>query len=803
MIKRKFRSVAAKVRAIIRDMLYFNYYYRKEIGAKTILLEASHGKVFEGNMFYLAKEISENYPDYTVYVSVTTRSKKSIAKILKKYNLSKITLVSVSRPKYLKVLATAKYLFNDTTFLPFFVKKEGQVYVNTWHGTPLKTLGYDILSESRHVMGNLKRNLIFSDYIVCPSKEMQQKFFAAYGIQNLYKGKVLNAGYPRNAIFFDRSKEQAMRNELGLEGKNITVYMPTWREHETQEEEKFYLKEMVSNLEDIDSRLTDKDVFFVKLHVLARKGLDLSGLKHIQFFPDDYEPYGVLNVADTLITDYSSVFFDFANTKKKVILFANDFEEYARNRGMYYTMDELPFPKVDNVEDLMLKLRKEKDYDDADFLSKFCPYDTVHASRDLLRYVLLNEKPDSIEVSEVQGNGKPNTYLYVGPLCFDGLTSSALALVDAIDRDEENLYLSFQPSLMPDPATRMDKLPINSLVFPLKGKFRYSALELIASILFFRWNKDSVFTDKYIDRMYKREARRFFGGAHFDRVVHFTGYSRNMISLLQRMKSDRTTTAIFVHSNMIKEASLKGNQHLPTLKSAYNNYDKVAAVSEAMMVPAKEISGRDDNIVLVNNALNYEKIRDMATRDVSFDESTLSNVDEATLKAVLDSDCVKFISVGRFSPEKGYERLIDAFEHFYQGCKDSYLIIIGGRGEYEDILQQTSMLSCKDRVIVIKGMSNPFAVVKRCDLFVLSSFYEAFNMALWEASILAVPVVSVDIPGVREFMIENKGFLVENSEEGIVAGMKAFVAGEVGAMEFDVESHNEKVRQQYEAMFQK
>ena len=801
MIKQKCRNVAVKVKTILRDMLYFNFYYRKEIAEKTVLLEASHGKVFEGNIFYLAKEISENYPDYTVYVSVTTRSKKNIEKVLKKYNLSKITLVSVSRPKYLKVLATAKYLFNDTTFLPFFVKKEGQIYVNTWHGTPLKTLGYDILSESRHVMGNLKRNLIFSDYIVCPSKEMQQKFFAAYGIQNLYKGKVLNAGYPRNEVFFDRDKEQTIRNELGLEDKNVIVYMPTWRDYETQEEEKSYLEKMAASLKSIDSQLTDKDVLFVKLHVLARKGLDLSGLKHIQFFPEDYEPYEVLNTADTLVTDYSSVFFDFANTKKKIILFVDDFEEYARNRGMYYTMDELPFPKVDNVEDLMFELRKEKDYDDADFLSKFCPYDKAHASRDLLRYVLLNEKSDSIEMSEVQGNGRLNTYLYVGALGIDGLTSSALALVDAIDRDEENLYLSFQPLLMLDPAARMDKLPIGSLVFPLEGKFRYSALELIASILFFTFNKNSVFTDKYIDRMYAREARRFFGGAHFDRVIHFTGYGRNTISLLQRMKSNMTSTAIFVHSNMIEEVSLKGNQHLLTLKSAYNNYDKVAAVSEAMITPTKEISGRDDNIVVVNNALNYKKIHDMAARAVSFDESTLSNVDEATFKAILDSDCVKFISVGRFSPEKGYERLVDAYERFYQECKNSYLILIGGRGEYEDILQQTSRLSCKDRVVVIKGMSNPFAVVKRCDLFVLSSFYEAFNMALWEASILAVPVVSVDILGVREFMLENNGTLVENSEDGILTGMKSFISGDIKPMKFDAKLHNEKVKQHYEAMY--
>ena len=802
MLKQKCRSIAHKVRAILRDMLYFNYYYRKSIIEKTVLIEASHGKVFEGNMFYIAKELSENYPDYSIFVSVTTRSKKNVEKIIKKYNLTKITLVVVGSPKYLEVLASVKYLFNDTTFLPYFVKKNGQVYLNTWHGTPLKALGYDMLSESRHLLGNIKRNLIFSDYIVCPSKEMQQKFFEAYGIQNLYKGKVLNAGYPRNAIFFDRNKEQVTRKELGLEDKNIVVYMPTWRSHETQEEEKSYLEEITNNLKYIDMHLTDRDVFLIKMHVLAQSGLDFSDFKHIRSFPLGYEPYEVLNTADTLITDYSSVLFDFANTKRKIILFANDFEEYTLSRGTYYSMDELPFPKVDKVEDLMLELRKEKAYEDADFLTKFCTGDNMNVSRDLLRYLLLGKKTDSIEVSEVEGNGKPNTFMYVASLPMNGITSAVLALLNTVDRSKENFYLGFQPLIMPDPALRLSKLPADSLVFPLEGKFRYSALELIASVLFFMCNIDSVFTRKYLDRMYEREARRFFGGAQFDRVVNFVGYGRNMISLLQRMKSDTTRTAIFVHSNMAAEAKLRQTQHLPTLKSAYNNYDKVVVVSEAMAAPTREIAATGDNIVLVNNALDYKRIQDMAARDVYFDKSTTSNIDEPTFKAVLDSDCVKFISVGRFSPEKGYKRLVDAYERFYQECKNSYLILIGGRGDYESILQQTSKLSCKDRVIVVKGLSNPFAVVKRCDLFILPSLYEAFSMALWEASILGIPAVSVDIPGVREFMLENKGFLVENSEDGLLIGMESFAAGKVGVMKFDAESHNEKVRQQYEAIYQ-
>ena len=783
------------------DMVYLSYYYREKVSDRTVLIEASHGQTFEGNMFYVLKEIRKSYKGYKIYLTVTRQSKRQIKAVLKKYGFEDVILTTINTPQYFKALTSAKYLFNDTTFLSSFIKKDQQVYVNTWHGAPLKSLGYDIATESRHTLGNVKRNLILSDYILCPSKEMREKLISAYALENLFKGSIINAGYPRNAVFFDREQEQATRRELGLEGKNIIVYMPTWREFNSLEERENYLRKLNNDLSYLDATLTDNDVFFVKMHVLAQEAIDFSTFSHAQAFPPTFEPYEVLNTADTLITDYSSVFFDFANTGKKVILFVPDLDAYEKRRGFYYSLDELPFPKVEEVESLVEELRQGKNYDDLAFREKFCEFDRASATSDLLRSVLLQESSEGIEVSQLEGNARPNTLMYVSTLPFNGLTSSALSLLSVIERDDENIFFAFRANRMYEFPSRLSKLPAGSKVFPLVGRFRYSLFEVFAWLLFFKLQINTNHVQKYLERLFAREAQRFFGGAHFDRVVHFTGYEQNITGLLQRTGTDATQRVVFVHSNMLEEINTRKNQHYLTLKSAYNNYDKVAVVSEAMRTPTKEISGRCDNIVVVNNALNYKKIHEMAAGDVSFDQSSLSTVSEDSLKEILDSSCVKFISVGRFSPEKGYERLVNAYERFYQEHDNSYLILIGGRGDYESILQHTSKLSCKERVIVVKGLSNPFAVVKSCDLFILPSLYEAFSMALWEASIVGIPAVSVDIPGVREFMLENNGFLVENSEDGLLAGMESFMAGKVEAMKFDVESHNKKVKQQYENLF--
>ena len=165
-------------------------------------------------------------------------------------------------------------------------------------------------------------------------------------------------------------------------------------------------------------------------------------------------------------------------------------------------------------------------------------------------------------------------------------------------------------------------------------------------------------------------------------------------------------------------------------------------------------------------------------------------------------DIIKFINIGRFSPEKGHKRLINAFNTFYKEHRNAFLFIIGGYGkQWKEINEYIKNLDCKYNVILIRYISNPFPILKKCDLFILSSFYEALGLVILEAQTCGVPAISTNIKGPQGFMKEHGGYLVENSEEGILQGMKDFIQGKVQLIDFDPEKYNQNIKKQYENIF--
>ena len=103
----------------------------------------------------------------------------------------------------------------------------------------------------------------------------------------------------------------------------------------------------------MDEELTDSEVMYAKLHPLARGSIDFGNFRRIREFPSEYETYEFLNIADCLITDYSSVFYDFAVTGRSIVLYTFDEKEYLRDRGLYTKLEELPFPKTTDIKELM------------------------------------------------------------------------------------------------------------------------------------------------------------------------------------------------------------------------------------------------------------------------------------------------------------------------------------------------------------------------------------------------------------------------------------------------------------------
>lgn len=800
-IKRNSKKFLKKIALIKRNNNIIKYYNNLKIIEKSIFLESKNGKDLGGNIFYIMKELSkEQYKEYEIILSLRKDKYETIERLLSKYNINNFKFVDTGSKEYYKYLYSSKYLINDTSFPTSFIKKESQIYLNTWHGTPLKKLGKDVPNRA-YALGNIQKNLISADYLLYPNHFMEKRMINAFMLENLTNAKIINAGYPRNSIFFDKENRSAIRNKLRLDDKQIIVYMPTWRGTLNRLDIKEHLNQLKDYFFEIDNSLNENQVFFVKLHLFVSSDIDFSEYNHIKAFPENYETYEILNMSDCLITDYSSVFFDFVSSNKKIIIFAYDEEEYNENHGLYIKLNELPFPKAQNVQDLMEQINSDKNYDDKKFVDTFCKYDGAEASKHICEYLLFKKNSDKINIKNINDSDKKeNVLIYSGNLAKNGITSSLLSLLENIDLHERNYYLCFIASKTRKYSSTLFDISKKVDFISMKGRNDYTIIESLAFILYNKFNISNKFINKNLDIAYTRNLKKYFPTEKFDKVIHFTGYEKDITAMLQRFERDKY---IFAHNDLLKEIKTKSNQHFLTLNEAYNNYNKVAIVSEDIKRSISKIKGNMNNIVVVENFVDYKTILKKSDKRLEFDELTVSNLDIGKLNNILDSNALKFITIGRFSHEKGHIRLMSVFNEFYKTNNNSYLIIIGGYGKlYKKTLEYSKQLESRENIIIIKYLSNPFPILKKCDLFILSSFYEGLGLVLLESDILGVKVFSTNVSGPKTFMKKYNGLLVENSEKGISKGIQCFIENKIPLLNINYQKYNKNAFKHFESLLE-
>lgn len=797
MFKKLFR-LRKRILNIWKNIVYTNYYYNYDIKKNTVLIESKNGSDLASNMFYILQETVLNYPDHCVFISVLKRNEKLISEKLKFYGLyEKVILVKKNSFKYYKVLALAEFIFIDNSVSSIYIKKKGQKIINTWHGTPLKKMGKDV-DKRAYGIGNVQKNHLIADYLIYPNEYMKEIMTSAYFINQFFNGEYICEGYPRNDVFFNRQKEKKIRQDLKLMDKEVFVYMPTWRGLVTKKENDKQIAEIDDYLKAIDLQLRDDQILYVKLHVFVTKHLDISSYKHIRAFPSEYETYDFLNIADCLITDYSSVFFDFANSRKKIILFVYDKENYLKDRGLYLSLDDLPFPQVTSVKELIKELNLPKNYDDASFIKKYCTYDRKNSTKLICNYIYNGKGHLNIK-KETRKDTKENVLIYIPALARNGITSSLFNLLNSVDLKKRNYILTFTEKKAVHYLDNLNILCSRFCYIPINDKLNYTFTDLIAYILFYKFNISNSFTKKHLELLYKTMLKKCYSDINFDYVIHFSGYERRIIGMFQRFSCKRI---IFSHSIMEGELKHKTNQHYLTLKEAYQNYDVVVGVSNDVKKDIINISGRKDNVMVVQNCFDYKNVIKKANQDIVFDEGTVSNIDLDQLKKILGENIDKFINIGRFSVEKGHFRLIDAFIKYNQQFPDSYLIIIGGYGKlYKKTLKYAEKQDIKDKIIIIKNISNPIPILKQCSLFVFSSFYEGQGLVLYEAASCGVPCISTRVTGANEILKNCKNNLVDNTTEGIYEGMIKYKKGKIKQLKIDFEKYNKEAVKQFESIF--
>ncbi|MEC2181877.1 CDP-glycerol glycerophosphotransferase family protein [Bacillus spizizenii] len=355
---------------------------------RMIIFESYLGKQFSCNPRAIYEYLQQNNSKYgfDMVWSIDRKYEHEFNRQGLKYS-NRFTL------SWLWKMATAKYWVTNSRLPLWLPKPKKTIYIQTWHGTPLKRLANDMDvvrmpgTTTEKYKKNFSKESSKWDILISPNRYSTEIFKRAFQFNNT----VIETGYPRNDILYQKDIElykEKLKKKLGLGRKKIILYAPTWRD------DNFYSKgnykfDLNLNLEKIKKELGNQVIILLRMHYLVNQDFELVDYKDFIMDVSDYPDIRDLYIiSDILVTDYSSVFFDFANLKKPILFYAYDLEYYRdRLRGFYFDFESnAPGNVVDNTDNLIEELKKllknPKLHDNyTQFYNEFCLYEDGKAAK--------------------------------------------------------------------------------------------------------------------------------------------------------------------------------------------------------------------------------------------------------------------------------------------------------------------------------------------------------------------------------------------------------------------------------------
>ncbi len=385
-LKRGARAVAPAVRRGVRGSARFtayNAFRRLPLDEHLAVYAAYWHRGYACNPAAIYEKAKELAPGIRGVWVVETRAQAAALP-------AGVPYVIVNTPAYLKAMATAKYFVNNVNFPHTMVKRPGTVHVQTQHGTPLKMMGMDLQGHPVAADGmdfeRLREAVGRWDFLVSPNPHTSEHFARAFP----GRYEMLDTGYPRNDRLANAGPAEvaAMRERLGLpEGRTAVLYAPTHREGQGG-----YVP--LLDVRELARRLGPGFTLLVRTHYFHTGGpgdlaagagaaeiVDVSGHPAVE---------DLYLAADVLVTDYSSMMFDFAVLDRPIVVFAPDWEEYQRVRGVYFDLFAEPPGAVTVDPDGLAGALLAGDPEPAaraKFRERFCPWDDGGAAERVVRRV--------------------------------------------------------------------------------------------------------------------------------------------------------------------------------------------------------------------------------------------------------------------------------------------------------------------------------------------------------------------------------------------------------------------------------
>lgn len=362
---------------------------------KLIMFESFLGKQYSDSPRAIYEYMKEHHPGYTMYWSVDPRFEEGF--------LSKgIPYIKRFSVKWLFLMATARFWVTNSRMPLWIPKPKNTIYLQTWHGTPLKKLANDMEevlmpgTTTEKYKQNFYKESRNWDYLISPNRYSTDIFRRAFQ----FNKRMLETGYPRNDIFYRQDREKiakAFKQKYHLpENKKIILYAPTWRDNQYYQKGKYKL-DLQLDLGKLKQELEKDYIIILRMHYLVAENFDLQAYKGFAFDFSKHEDIRELYlISDLLITDYSSVFFDYANLKRPMIFFAYDLGEYKDViRGFYFDFEKhAPGPIVKTSDEVITAIKNSSEADVNTrtyqaFYEKFCHLEDGHASERVVNEVIL------------------------------------------------------------------------------------------------------------------------------------------------------------------------------------------------------------------------------------------------------------------------------------------------------------------------------------------------------------------------------------------------------------------------------
>ncbi|OJG16787.1 glycosyl transferase [Enterococcus canintestini] len=552
------------------------------------------------------------------------------------FHLPNVKFVERNSREYVKVLSSAKYLINNATFQSFFIPKKEQVCINTWHGTPLKKMGYDIQEGNPAGLQNVVRNFLFSDYLLSPNSHTTKMYTESFKLDDIFTGQILEFGYPRIDFTLNTKPEESLKSLINV-GLNIDVkkqtvlYCPTWKGNS--------ISKPTDSIEQIiaESELLRKNIgktynVLIKVHpYLYKRAREYPELVYY-LVPDEFDPNFIMAGIDVLLTDYSSIFFDFLVTNKPILFYCWDKDMYSSERGLYFEEDMFPGPVLETMDEVITafdrltdisKTYKEK-YQKAK--EQFCPYDDGKVTEAVVDYIFKGNLRENKKIIRCDSE-KKKLLFYVGGMNNNGITSSLINLLKNIDYNNYDVTCF---SGYPKKKAQID----NILSVPKECRFIYKPGYAILTKdensminkLFASKHLEKVTTDSFPWKAFERESRRIFANLHFDVAIDFSGYSHYWAKYIAASDADKKLC--YMHSDMVADRDREVNgvkihfKPLSLIFTMYDKFDQLVTVSPVMeQINADKLKHyiAPEKITNVLNSLDLNKLFDAPVRIDSTD----------------------------------------------------------------------------------------------------------------------------------------------------------------------------------------